>query len=87
MKKYIYYILLAGLASVLIARAQTNAASQPVDNTNAAVADATTNVTTTTVAVAVTNTTVTTVDTNAPMAMANSPMLKLPVASLMTPIR
>ncbi len=64
MKKYIYNILLAGLASVLIARAQTN--GQPVDNTNAAVADATaTNVTTTTVAVTVTNTTVVAVDTNA----------------------
>jgi type II secretory pathway component GspD/PulD (secretin) len=38
MKKIAYYILLAGLASVLIARAQTNSAapSQPVDNTNAA---------------------------------------------------
>ena len=40
MKNHIYNILLAGLASVLIARAQTGApaASQPVDNTNAAVA-------------------------------------------------
>jgi general secretion pathway protein D len=38
MKKYIYPILLAGLASVLIARAQNNTppASQPVDNTNTA---------------------------------------------------
>ncbi len=35
MKKNIYYPLLAGLASVLIARAQT---SQPVDNTNGAAA-------------------------------------------------
>jgi type II secretory pathway component GspD/PulD (secretin) len=40
MKKIAYNILLAGLASVLIARAQTNttAPGQPVDNTNAAVA-------------------------------------------------
>jgi len=38
MKKNIYNILLVGLASVLIARAQTNPAvsSQPVDNTNVA---------------------------------------------------
>lgn len=45
MKKIAYYTLLAGLASVLIARAQTNAAapSQPVDNTNAAAALAVTN--------------------------------------------
>ena len=49
MKKITYTILLAGLASVLIARAQTVTNGQPVDNTNAAVADATaTNVTTTT---------------------------------------
>ena len=36
MKKIAYNILLAGLASVLIARAQTNSATpgQPVDNTN-----------------------------------------------------
>jgi type II secretory pathway component GspD/PulD (secretin) len=41
MKKIAYNILFAGLASVLIARAQTNpaASSQPVDNTNAAIAD------------------------------------------------
>lgn len=40
MKKIAYSILLAGLASVFIARAQTNSAapSQPVDNTNAAAA-------------------------------------------------
>jgi len=42
MKKIAYTILLAGLASVFIARAQTNAAApgQPVDNTNTAVAAA-----------------------------------------------
>lgn len=41
MKKIILNLLLAGMASVLIARAQTNTASaQPVDNTNAAVATA-----------------------------------------------
>jgi type II secretory pathway component GspD/PulD (secretin) len=38
MKKIAYTILLAGLASVLIARAQTNP-NQPVDNTNAPIAD------------------------------------------------
>ena len=41
MKKIAYNILLAGLASVLIVRAQTNAPmpSMPVDNTNAALTD------------------------------------------------
>jgi type II secretory pathway component GspD/PulD (secretin) len=41
MKKIVSNLLLAGLASVLIAHAQTNAVvpSQPVDNTNAATAD------------------------------------------------
>ena len=40
MKKIVYTLLLAGLASALIAQAQTNTAApgQPVDNTNAAVA-------------------------------------------------
>ena len=38
MKKIAYTILLAGLASVLIARAQTNT-NPPVDNTNTAIAD------------------------------------------------
>jgi type II secretory pathway component GspD/PulD (secretin) len=77
MKKFIYSILLAGLASVLIARAQTNGATtaQPIDNTNAAATGASakngaTADTTTTVAVEasaapVTNTvSVTVVDTN-----------------------
>lgn len=36
MKKIVYNLLLAGLASVLVARAQTNTAGQPVDNTNTA---------------------------------------------------
>jgi len=37
MKKIVYNIVLAGLASILIARAQTNTTdAQPVDNTNAA---------------------------------------------------
>jgi len=67
MKKYIYNILLAGLASVLIARAQTTTATgQLVDNTNAAVADTNvTTTTTTTVTTTATNTTVLPVDTNA----------------------
>ena len=45
MKKIIYPILLASVASLMIARAQTNstAPSQPVDNTNAATAAAATN--------------------------------------------
>jgi type II secretory pathway component GspD/PulD (secretin) len=48
MKKIVYTILLAGLASVLIARAQTNAApGQPVDNTNAVAAPDTNGVPTT----------------------------------------
>ena len=39
MKKHLFYVLLAGLASVLLARAQTTPApAQPVDNTNATVA-------------------------------------------------
>jgi len=39
MKKHLFYVLLAGLASVLIARAQTALPpAQPVDNTNATVA-------------------------------------------------
>ena len=38
MKKHLFYVLLAGLASVLLARAQTTPApAQPVDNTNATV--------------------------------------------------
>jgi len=41
MKKIIYNLLLAGLASALIAHGQTNPPSQPVDNTNTATADVT----------------------------------------------
>jgi type II secretory pathway component GspD/PulD (secretin) len=60
MKKIIYNILLAGVAGVLIARAQTS--GQPVDNTNVAAASLTvTNTTSTTVTdtTSVTNTTTT----------------------------
>ena len=71
MKKIAYNILLAGLASVLIARAQTNATApgQPVDNTNtAATALSTTNPVAATVTVVadtnVTTTVTTTVTSN-----------------------
>jgi type II secretory pathway component GspD/PulD (secretin) len=66
MKKTIYPILLAGLASVLIARAQTNSATgQPVDNTNAMADLPATNATPVADATGMTNTVTTvTVDTN-----------------------
>ncbi len=74
MKKIVYSILLAGLASVLIARAQTNTApSQPVDNTtNAAVAatNATSAVPVTNAAPAATPAVV--ADTNAAAAVAST---------------
>jgi type II secretory pathway component GspD/PulD (secretin) len=63
MKKYIYNILIAGLASALIARAQTNAPAQPVDNTNGAAAF--TNAPPADVSAPVTNTAPAVVDTNA----------------------